>query len=239
MGILYKLSYSLRRFQTARWSLERWLATILTLWLALALLRWLPGGWPLIGSLAVLLAVLLLGGRWAQRQDYVVFRPDGAAPPIPVMLPMSALTPVRATGRFEVEGEAQRFSELTAQFQSFELRQHVIMGRIVPLTFLRVGRWPAQDVGMWYIFIAPRHLLQATSGRLWHGRQPRPALRLLLAQPVDEENGNSLRSRRRTRVTNERIYLSFDSLADRQRIWANLLADAPQIRRVALIKEQQ
>ena len=52
MGVLFKLSYNLRRFQAAGWSLERCLAGILLLLGLLGLLRWLPGGWLSVGAAA-------------------------------------------------------------------------------------------------------------------------------------------------------------------------------------------
>jgi hypothetical protein len=229
MGVLFKLSYNLRRFQVAGWSLERWLATILLLLGLLGLLRWLPGGWLSVGAAAAGLVALLGLGRWAQRYDYVHFTADHA--PLPsarAMLPMSELIPVSASGRFDVEGESQRFTELSAHYQSFEIREHVIIGRVRPARFLFIGRWPAQDSGMWYIFIRPRNLLSVTSGLLRHGRRVRPALRLVIARPAEEEKRNSLLSATHKRDSIELVFLSFDHREDRQRVWVDLLVDAPQ-----------
>lgn len=229
MGVLFKLSYNLRRFQAAGWSLERWLAVILLLLGVLGLLRWLPGGWLSAGVAASGLIALLGLGRWAQRCDYVHFTADHASPPSArAMLPMSELIPVLASGRFDVEGEVQRFTELPAHYQSFEFREHVIIGRVRPARFLFIGRWPEQDIGMWYIFMRPRDLLSVTSGLLGHGRRVRPALRLVIARPEEEEKRNSLLSARRKRDSIEIVFLSFDHSEDRQRVWIDLLVDAPQ-----------
>ncbi|WP_423225199.1 hypothetical protein [Candidatus Amarolinea aalborgensis] len=229
MDVLFKLSYNLRRFQAAGWSLERWLAGILLLLGLLGLLRWLPGD-GLSAGVAASAAVALLGlGRWAQRRDYVHFTADHAPPPSArAMLPMSELIPVSASGRFDVEGESQRFTELPAHYQSFEIREHVIIGRVRPARFLFIGRWPEQDIGMWYIFIRPRDLLSVTSGLLSHGRRSRLALRLVIARPEEEEKRNSLLSARHKRDSIEVVFLSFDHSEDRQRVWVDLLVDAPQ-----------
>lgn len=229
MGVLFKLSYNLRRFQAAGWSLERCLAGILLLLGLLGLLRWLPGGWLSVGAAASGLVALLGLGRWAQHCDYVHFTADQASPPSArAMLPMSELIPVLASGRFDVEGEVQRFTELPSHYQSFEIREHVIIGRVRPARFVFIGRWPEQDIGMWYIFIRPQDVLSVTSGLLSHGRRARPALRLVIARPEEEEKRNSLLSAKYKRDSIEVVFLSFDHSEDRQRVWVDLLADAPQ-----------
>jgi len=195
----------------------------------LGLLRWLPGGGLSAGVAASAVVALLGLGRWAQRSDYVQFTADHAPPPSArAMLPMSELIPVSASGRFDVQGEARRFTELPAHYQSFEIREHVIIGRVRPARFLFIGRWPAQDIGMWYIFMRPRDLLSVTSGLLSHGRRARLALRLVIARPEEEEKRNSLLSARSARDNMEVVFLSFDHSEDRQRVWVDLLADAPQ-----------
>ena len=81
---------------------------------------------------------------------------------------------------------------------------------------------------MWYIFMRPQHLLSVTSGALSHGRRSRPALRLVVARPEEEEKHNSLLSARRKRDNIDVVFLSFDHAADRQRVWGDLLGDALQ-----------
>ena len=228
-GVLFKLSYNLQRFQAAGWSLARWLTAALLLISALGLLRWLPGGRLSAGVAFGGLATLWALGRWAQRCDYVSFAGDHAAPsPARAMLPMSELIPLHASGSFAVEGETQHFTELPAHYQSFEIREHAILGRVRAARFLLVGQWPVQEIGMWYIFIPPQHLLKVASGALHHGRGTRPALRLLIVSTAEEKKRNSLLSVGRKRDSNSVVYLSFDRLEDRQRVWGDLLVDAPQ-----------
>lgn len=210
------------------WPLDRWVIVGLIGVGGLAALGWLPGGRWLAVGVVVLLVVGLGVRRVAQRRDYVHFT---AHPPMAPesQTPLAALehVPVYATGRFAVNNEAQRFTALPAEFTSFAVREHAILARVRPTRFLFVGSWPEDQVGMWYIFFHPQAIRSVQPGRLTFGRRARPALRVEIEVIKHAENGQSLRSAAVDRVYNDVVYLAFDSADDHQRVWANLVADAP------------
>jgi hypothetical protein len=140
---------------------------------------------------------------------------------------------LRATGLFEVEGKAQRFTELPATYRSFSTREHALMAVVRPARRLAgLASWPEGEIGMWYIFVKSSELRQVQPGTLSFGRVQRPALRLLVAQVLPDKNAvldawglqwGSDKSRLNTR--HQTIFLSFDSEAERERAMKDLMAD--------------
>jgi hypothetical protein len=228
--------YILRRYHVMNAPLQRWTAVLLLFAALLLAVGLLPGG--LAGALICLALLLALfgGQRLAQRSQYVHFRlDDPPAHPMPGAAPLSPADKllVRATGLFEVEGKAQRFTELPAFYRSFSTREHAIMAAVQPTHRLAgLARWPEDEIGMWYIFVKSNELHQVQPGVLSFGRARRPALRLQVEQVLPEKNAvmdawglqwgkdkSKLATRQQT------IYLSFDSEAERARVMRDLVAD--------------
>ena len=234
--LLLKTLYILRRYQAMGMPLERWLVILLLLAALLLAVGLLPGG--LAGALIclALLLALFVGQGLAQRRQYVHFRAQGpVTQPMPgaaSLKPADTLT-LRATGLFEVEGKAQRFTELPAYYRSFSTREHALMAVVAASRrFAGLVSWPADEHGMWYIFVKTNELLQVQPGTLGFGRARRPALRLLVAQVLPDKNAvmdawglqwGSDKSKLNTRE--QTIYLSFDGEMERERVMGDLLAD--------------
>jgi hypothetical protein len=233
---LLQILYILRRYHVMGAALQRWVAVLLLVAALLTALGLLPGGLAGAAICLALLLALFAGQRLAQRSQYVHFRPDSPdAQPMPGAVPLNPADKLllRATGLFEVEGKAQRFSELPAYYRSFSTREHAVMA-VVPPARLLAGLvvWPQHELGMWYIFIKSTELRQVQPGVLGFGRATRPALRLLVAQVQPDKNAvmdawglqwGSDKSKLNTRQ--QTIYLSFDGAAERERVMEDLLAD--------------
>lgn len=211
-GVLFKLCYQLRGHRWNGWPLDYWLSLALVLVAGLALLRVIPGYKATACAAAV--GFLLLWGVlfWARRSQYVVFLAEDSSdnPGTPAPLRPSDKIKLRATGHFEVEGKEHAFTELLAYFRTFATREHAAMAIVPPSRFLLLGTWPQREVGMWYIFIRPEQILSLTPGTLYFGRHPRPALGVAYQQEGKPRTA----------------YLSFDTPADRRRVWADLQKDA-------------
>jgi hypothetical protein len=86
--------------------------------------------------------------------------------------------------------------------------------------FLRIGRFPDERIGMWYIFFQPSAVEEIAPGSLCFGRRVSPGLRVIhrYTPPVPE-------GKRVPRPLREPVYLAFSDVAARDRVWADLLAD--------------
>lgn len=234
-ALLFKTSYVLNRYQAFGAPLQRWVVVLLLLAALLLALGLLPGGVAAALAAMLLALALLASARLARRSQYVQFRPDSLAPqPAPDEAPFSPAEKLvlRATGLFEVEGKAQRFTELPAYYRSFSTREHAIMAVVAPSRLLGgLASWQAEEIGMWYIFVKSNELREVQPGTLRFGRSRRPALRLLVEQVLPDKNAvldawglqwgkdkSKLATRQQT------IYLSFDGEVERARVMGDLTA---------------
>jgi hypothetical protein len=216
-GLILEQAYRLRRHLWGDWPLANWLGLLLLMGgLASAMVEGM-GHW-----LALLFGMLFLGhvllSTWARRRGYVEFRASSPADPLldqanPEMpLRAEEWVPVRASGWFTVEGKNQYYMDLEADFETVETREHIVLGRVHPSRFLWLGRWPAYEVGWWYIFFQPAMIRAMSLGQLHFGRRPRLALQVAFA--LDEE-------------TLQTIYLTSDDAPTLRRVWEDLLRDVP------------
>lgn len=239
VGLFLKAGYQLRRHEWMGIALDRWIALALLMVAGLIAIRWLPGG--LQGALicAVLFAALLIIQGLAGRMNHVIFQTHGdptqATSGSPRLAPMDKLL-LRATGRFEVEGKQQSFTELQAYFRSFETREHAVMAFVPPSLFLLLGRWPGHEIGMWYMFFKNDELRRVQVGELCFGTRLKPAIRLDLEQtlppessPLDVWGGYRSGKKRKPKIRRQTIYLTFDSPGDRKRVLDDLLVDATKL----------
>ena len=116
-----------------------------------------------------------------------------------------------ATGHFEVSGMRRYFVEIPANYTTFETGEHCVMTQVPSTSFLLVGKSPEEEVGWWYNFFKPDMIRSVASGWLFFGLHPRPALCLDIARSDDAED--------------ERLHLSFDDVATRALILADLRAE--------------
>ena len=212
-GTLLRLFYRLRRHLWGGWPLSRWLGLLFLGDALLALLYGWPVFWPaaLLGGLYGLYLLFL---AWAARKRYVCFRPAALPSPHKTLRPLRSeeLIPLRASGWFTVEGRGRYYADLEADFETMGTREHIILGRVIPSRFGGLGRWPADELGWWYIFFQPAMIRHLEVGRFCHGSQPRWAIHVVYAP--DKE-------------TEESIYLVFEGVLPLWRVWADLLRDAP------------
>lgn len=216
-GIFLQTAYRLRRHLWAGWPLSN-LAGLLLIGGGLAVaISWWPRFWlaALFGALLIAFSMFL---RWAARRAYIHFEilPDSAAllqiedpPP----LRTEELVPVRASGWFSVEGKSQYYMDIEADFETMETREHIVLGRVHPSRFLLLGRWPAWELGWWYIFVQPTMIREISLGHLHFGRQTHLALRLVYATGED---------------TLQTIYLASEDHVVLRRVWDDLMLDAPR-----------
>ncbi len=83
-----------------------------------------------------------------------------------------------------------------------------------------LGRSPAEDVGMWYMFIPPAAIAEITPGQLHYGPEAGPALRVGYRRQPPATEG-----KRPPKAVSETVYLAFGDETARERVWADLLAD--------------
>lgn len=232
---LLQTFYILRRYRLMGAPLQSGIVMALLLAAFFMAIGLLPGG--VTGGLALLLLTLALaaGQRLAEGRQYVHFRPQPAGQPAAASVPINPTEKlvIHATGLFEVEGKTQRFSELPAYYRSFSTREHAIMAVVQPPRRLAgLAQWPAEELGMWYIFVKHSELRQVQPGVLSFGCSRRPALRLLVEQTLPDKNAvmdawglqwgkdkSKLAARQQT------IYLSFDGEAERERVLGDLVVD--------------
>ena len=221
--------YHLSRRRTGGAPTLRWLLLPLVL-LALAWgAGWLPGRWWGVGlSLLVLVTLITVVQRWRQR-DFVHFVPgpiasteasDALAPP----LTPEAKLPVYATGHFAVEEKRGRFTAMPGFYRTFATREHALLCRLNEPNFLGVGRWPADDFGMWYIFLAPENIARVETGHLHFDGQPRASLAVRHRVDVPKRGFRS-----GTRSVLQTVYITPCDGSHLALLLADLLHDRPPV----------
>lgn len=221
IGVSLQLAYRLRRHLWLGWSLARWFGLLLLAAGLVALIRTWSRPWPAIVLAGVFLTYALVLA-WAARRRYVYFETAREAEAwfqeLPAAPPLRAeeMVPVRASGWFSVEGKSQYYMDVEADFETVATREHIVLGRVHDSRFLLLGRWPAWELGWWYIFFQPHMIQQLDIGHLHFGPSAHQALRVTHAS--DEK-------------TVQTIYLAFDEIAALRRVWDDLCHDAPAARK--------
>ena len=215
--------YNLSRHEWGGAPLTRWL------WIALIALGglwaiWLQPRW--LGMAVALLAViaLFIALAFLRRADFVRFEEEPLPSVTPEPLSTNDKLAVYATGHFMVEGQYRRFAFLPGYFRTFATREHALLCLARDRRFLKVGRWPVLDVGMWYIFCTGSLIEQVRYGQLHFERQPRPAIAIdyRLTRPASGRLSGE-------KTLDETIYLVCTSEADTLRLLADLLTDMPAV----------
>ena len=243
-GRLYWITYQMNRHHWMGAPLDRWGMVALVILAGLFAIRWLPGGTAGVIVCATLLVVLVLLRSVASRRFYLVFAPESEPArrrPDAAMMNPADMLKLRATGRFEVEGRSQDFTELLAYFRSFETREHAVMAICPPASFLGIGSWPAHEIGMWYMFFKHKEILRIDPGELEFGSSLRPALQIQVRReippstsPLDVWGGYRSGGRTKPKYEDATIFLSFDSPEDRAIVFDDLTADAVALKQEAV-----
>ncbi len=132
-------------------------------------------------------------------------------------------SPYHATGTFTVNDRRRFFARLQAYWRTFGIREHAVMAIAHESRFLLIGHTPEPDLGMWYIFVQPERVKSVEAGTLAIGSHRGPGLALRYEGEPPEG-----RSRKRPAPArqHEVAYLMFATEADRNSVWADLLAGA-------------
>lgn len=195
----------------------RWLLLLLVVVWATGLLpggRWVSGVW-----LVLLLALEVWLLRW-KRRDFVRFV-ESPCPTVQVeALNAKAKIPIHATGLFHVENKRQRYTWLPGFYRTFATREHALLCQVTDRSFLKMGRWPESEIGLWYVFFQPATIQHVRWGKLYFGNHARPALAVTY-QPQDNT------PKRRQDIHGETVYLAFQHFEEGALILADLLQDLP------------
>ena len=206
---IFEFAYQLRLHRVGGWALDRWAVTLAWGASVLILTQWAWRGQPVLPAWHwLILASLLLGGAavmflrgWAARGYYVLFLPEtGLASPAPLPLLPEDKIPLRATGWFDVQSRERLFADLPAYWRTYASREHAVLAIQHPSRFLLLGHSRDEDAGMWYAFIPPAAIVEATPGALRYGRQVSPGLRVVYRRqpPAPEGKRRPSRSWRRS-----------------------------------------
>jgi len=225
---LFKLAYQMRLHRWGDTQLDVLARNLALLAAAIILIQWLLRGrpalpawhWLALGLILFAALGLIILRAWAARAGYVVFTPQPhlAAPASRQMAP-EAKEAHFATGRFEVAEKHGYLADLTAYWRSFGTREHAVMA-IQHASRFFLGGLPADQTGMWYIFFRPEDIEEVTPGVVAFGASRRPGLRVAYRRLPPED------AKKPRKPSREVAYLAFESESGRERVWADLIADA-------------
>jgi len=222
--------YNLSRHHFGSAPLTRWISNLLIIGFLVTAVIWL-GGWLLAQNTQprlALLSLLCLAGAMAwgttlaqlRRQDFVQFSAERMPEVTPSELGTEDKIPVYVTGQFGVEDKRQRYTYLPGFYRTFSTREHALLCQRRAYNFLRFCRWPAEEIGMWYIFVTPDRIQQVRWGQLHFGELPSPAI------AIDyQATEPSKRLLQREHTQNETLYLVYQDQEDGLRILSDLLYD--------------
>ncbi len=217
---LRTLLYNAYRHEFSGAPLTRWLIIGL---IALAIF-WMtglpPGRWWVGGAALLLALILIVTIVITRRRDFVRF--EESSPPVvaAAQLDPADKIPVNVTGYFSVEGQYARYTWLPGFYRTFATREHALLCLVRNRRFLRIGRWPGYQTGMWYVFFTPEMMRRIRYGRLHFGRKAAPAI------AVDYEFVIPKSGRfQRDQQVEETVYIACQNEEDARRIWADLIVE--------------
>jgi hypothetical protein len=232
---VWALLYDLRTYPAGRWGLERWGENLV--WAAAIVVlatHWrdalagAPAPWIALGGAFVMALALAVLRRKAAGESYLAFvaSQQGMAP-APHRMPPAEKVALRATGWFEVDQKEHFFAGLQAYWRTFASEEHAVMAIVHPRRFCLFGQLPREDAGMWYIFFRPVALVVVVAGELAFGSAVCAGLRVTYRHEVPGHRRlwNFWRQPT-TRLLERTGFLGFASVAERDQVWADLLADS-------------
>lgn len=216
-GVWNALQYRLHRHYLGGWTLAQWIVLALLAAPVLAI----SGGRVMVAVLAGFSTAILLAFWSARRRGYIHFAPTpkpdtNFSTIVPQALPFDEKLPVRLTGTLAVSGMARHMVCVSAQYQTFQTRERVLMAQIHPHRWLHLFPVSGTETGWWYAFFTPDRLQHVESGWLHFGRHPHPAIHLTL---TPEEPSSAP----------VEFYISTSSPHEIEKLLADLKADRPEI----------
>jgi hypothetical protein len=219
---LRRPAYLLDQFLFFGAPLRRHLVFLLAAMAGIAALGVLPGRWWTAGILLALAVGITLYVRAWRKRDFVEFHAKTAPQPTPQQLEPKDKISVHVTGYFTVEGKYKRFSQLPGYYRTFATREHALLCLIRDRSVFRLGRWPEEDIGMWYIFFRPELIQRIEWGELSFGPDTTTSIAvtyMLTVSPLDQEHKEF--------TVEETVYISAESESETVRILADLLYEVP------------
>lgn len=218
-GIWYALSYKLGTHYLGGISLHNWLWGVVVILLTLAVVGRVSWWWAVAGVLVSL--ALWGGGELARHRRFVHFVPGSLELEGVTQQPIvvDEHVPVRASGEFAVGDGKRLMLNEPAIYTFVRTREHVLMVHLKRTRFLLFARSNPSEVGWWYAFFKPEHLIGVQSGRIADGLRAYPCLALTWqAEPggVSKQDG----------VT-ETVYIGSENPNTLARILDDLRRDTP------------
>jgi hypothetical protein len=212
--------YNARRHELGGMPLTRW---IFVACMALALV-WLtglaPGRWVGVGFWVLAASAVGVSTRLFQRNDFVRFYAGTAPDVTPKAMNPDDKYSAYITGLCVVEGRYARFTMLPGFYRTFATREHALLCLARDRRYLRIGRWTADQICMWYTFFMPADITTIEYGKLQFDRTLHNAIAVTYATTIPAKN-----KLKRDRQVQETLYIVPGSEEGGRRIWADLLFD--------------
>jgi len=192
------------------------LALFAIVWAIMLPVRWLGAVGAAVAAAALIITLVV-----QRRRDFVAFE-EGLMPDVtPAPLTPNEKIPIYATGQFAVEGDYQRYSYLPGYARIFSTGEHAILCLLRDRKFAGIGRWPALETGMWYIFFMSHDIRQVRYGSLKFEKEAATAIAVdyQLAVPASDS--------RRAKTLDETVYLVCVNEDDTPRLLADLCHACP------------
>jgi hypothetical protein len=214
------LFYRLTHHEFAGLYFLRWLQVDLFLIGVAAVLGWIPGGWLTAGVAAALIIGTIAGYRYWVVKDFVDFQQAEMPLVTPTTLSPSAKLFILASGYFSVEDTHRHFAWLQGFFRTFPSREHAVICLSKPTSFLRLGRSPAAQAGMWYCFFKPEAVVDIGWGDIRFGNESLSGLVVIHTVRIPRRNWFQPE-----KDVRKRTYLACPQREDALTILADLLYD--------------
>ena len=217
--------YNISRHTFSDIVLSRWLSLLLLLIGVVWYVGQLPLRW-IMPTLCLFAIIVLVGAiHYWRKRDFVRFI-EGALPTVsPEILLYEEKIPIHVTGYLTVENRGERYTWVPGFYRSFATREHALLCMVPDRQYIRIGRWsigrwPFEQVGMWYAFFSAADITQIRWGQLRFDHSSRPALAIDHTVIVPARN----RIQREKTIT-ETLYIVCQQEEQAKRILADLQYD--------------
>ena len=220
------LLFGLSRYQINSAPASRYVSVPLFLLAVLWSTGLMPSRWVGTALFALAWASFVMVIWRFRRRNYVRFVEGDGPLPTPERLTAGDSIPIWATGRFTVEGKYGRFTFLPGYYRTFATGEHAVLCLVRDRRFLRIARWPSDDLGMWYAFISPDRIRHVSVGNLTFGSRPSSAVAIDYDLVIPASNNSN-----REEVRPETLYLVCEDENERRQLVADLLCNRSETTR--------
>ncbi|MBX3015503.1 MAG: hypothetical protein KF832_28540 [Caldilineaceae bacterium] len=217
---LRTLLYYTSRYHLGSTPIFRWLLVLLVGCALLVAVGGWAENWWLIALCGVLWVGILGVFHYWRRRDFVHFVPSAVPTRSARLMAPHEKAPVMVTGLFSVEHKYKRFTWLPGFYRTFATREHALLCQVLQKPWAGLGRWPEEEVGLWYVFFSPQAIRTIQWGELYFGAEVRPAIAITHQVELPKKSRF-----RREQVRDETVYLAFTEAQVGEAIWADLHHD--------------